>query len=106
MEGIENAMGMSMGELKQLKDDQEIMLGHIERSLDQLAEYMNEFKVGREHNLEDVQRSDENLRLASDVEQCKDVRKITLAVIERSNNLLNPAEVEIQRGALFYFKHV
>ena len=71
-----------------------------------LAEDMNEFKVGREHILEDVKRSDENLCSEPDVEQCKDVRESTLAVIEGSDDLLNPEEDEVERGELFYLKRI
>ena len=90
----------AVGELKQLKDQQEMMLGDMERSVDQLsiAEDLDEFKVGRAHTLVDVEKID--------VEQCKDNKESTLADAEGSYGNLNTAEAVVESGELFYKNNI
>ena len=99
MEGIES----TMGELKQIKDVQEITFGHKERRVGQLSIDMDQFKVGEECTLADMERSDEILCTTSDAEQCKDVRESALTDMEESDDQLNEAEDEVERGELFNF---
>ena len=93
----------AVSELKELKDDQEMMLGDMERSVDQLsiAEDLDQFKVDRVNTLIDVEKSDEHLCTTSDVEQSKDGRESTLADTEGSDDKLNAAEGGVERGELF-----
>ena len=94
----------AVSELKELKDEQEMMLGDMERNVDQLsiAEDLDEFKSGIIHTLVDVERSDESLYTTSDVEACKDGEESTLADTERSDDKLDAEEGEVESGEIFY----
>ena len=98
----------TVSELKELKDDQQMMAGDMERSVDQLsiAEDLDQFKIGRVHTFVDVEISDESLCTTSDVEQSKDGRESTLADTKGSDDQLNAAEGEVERGELFYKNNV
>ena len=91
-------------ELKELKDDQEMMLGDMERGVEQLsiAEDLDEFKAGGVYTLVDVERSDGSLYTTSEVEECKYGKEGTLADTEGSDDKLNAAEGEVEIGELFY----
>ena len=100
IEGTQLERTSAVGELKQLKDEQEMMLGHMERSVAPLsiAEDLDQFKVGRVHTLVDVEKID--------VEQCKDEKESTLADTEGSDDKLNAEEGEVESGELFYKNNV
>ena len=100
IEGTQFECTSAVGELKQLKDEQKIMLGDIERSVDQLsiAEDLDQFKVGRVHTLVDMEKID--------VEKCRDNKESTLADTAGSDDKLNAAECEVESGELFYKNNV
>ena len=67
----------AVSERKELKDDQEMMLGHLQVTADPFS-------------------------IVGGLKQCKDGRESTLADTEGSDDKFNAAKGEVERGELFY----